>query len=262
MMFILTWCFSVIWGLISDEATEAAGQQLDAAFNGIRHDFSRRWQALDMLKSILSSIHYPCEIKSHSIELILHIMDGSDAKESNNQSVDFSTFTPSIFAVLKVQSPFLSWKGIFLKSTAHIVEWIFQGIEKIMIYAPEASSRKKAFAALKKVTILLAFESFYCHVCLDLTYLVFSMMFLSSIILFFKFKLYWENEVTFLLGDASELIMLCSLSFWNQAAHWHLGKHYYSDDNNKASSCFFDSVQLLHESFAFNSVVHLFYPPA
>ena len=142
---------SVIWGLISDKVADAAGQQLDTTLNRIRDDISRRWQAVGMLKSILPSIHYPWEIKSHSIELLLSIMDGYDPKESDDSSVDLSSFTPSIFAVLKVQLLFyFSLEESFPNSVCSYRGITFQGIERIIICAPDASSRKKYFGALKK----------------------------------------------------------------------------------------------------------------
>ncbi|XP_020265679.1 aberrant root formation protein 4 isoform X2 [Asparagus officinalis] len=117
---------AVIWGLISDKVADAAGQQVDATLNIIRNHSNKRWLAVCMLKSIFSSIHYPWEIKSHSIDLLLSIMGGVDPKEAYDKSIDFASFMPGIFAVLK-------------------------GIERTVIGAPDASSRKRTFGALRKV---------------------------------------------------------------------------------------------------------------
>lgn len=117
---------AVIWGHVSEEVAKAAGEHAMATLNKIRDDRHGRWKALGSLKSLLPSVDYPWVVKSHSIDLILSMTDGTNPVESNEVPIDFSSLMPSIFAVLK-------------------------GIQRTMIGAPDASLRKKAFLALKKV---------------------------------------------------------------------------------------------------------------
>ncbi|EHA8588165.1 aberrant root formation protein 4 [Cocos nucifera] len=117
---------AVIWGHVSDEIAKAAGEQLISVLNKIRNDSTVRWQAIGMFKYILSSIDYPWEIKSHSVELLLYMMEGINSEESSDNHTDFSCFMPSLFSAL-------------------------QAVERIMIGASDASLRKKAYSALRKV---------------------------------------------------------------------------------------------------------------
>lgn len=117
---------AVIWDLISDQVSEADRQQLNITLSEIRDDPDKKWQVVSMLKSSLSPIHYSWEINLRSVELLLKIIDGSDLKESHDSLIDLSSRMVSIFAVLK-------------------------NIERIIMCAPDGSSRKKVFGALKKV---------------------------------------------------------------------------------------------------------------
>lgn len=92
----------VIWGHISDEIAKAAGEQLMSVLNKIRNDCTVRWRAIGMFTYILSSIDYPWEIKSHSVELLLHMMEGINSEESSDNHTDFSSFMPSLFSALQV----------------------------------------------------------------------------------------------------------------------------------------------------------------
>ncbi|XP_008802004.1 aberrant root formation protein 4 isoform X2 [Phoenix dactylifera] len=117
---------AVIWGHISDEIANAAGEQLISVLNKIRNDCTVRWRAIGMFKYILSSIDYPWEIKSHGVELLLCMMEGINSEVSSDNHTDFSSFMPSLFSAL-------------------------QAVERIMIGTSDASLRKKAYSALKKV---------------------------------------------------------------------------------------------------------------
>ncbi|XP_072969687.1 aberrant root formation protein 4 isoform X1 [Typha angustifolia] len=117
---------AVIWGYASDDIAKSAGEQLEFVLKKIQNICIERWQAVGMLKRALASIDYPWEIKSKTIELLLSIMDRDRSEESDDDSIDFSPFAPSHFITL-------------------------QAIERIMIGSSDASLRKKAFAALKKL---------------------------------------------------------------------------------------------------------------
>ncbi|XP_008665075.1 aberrant root formation protein 4-like isoform X4 [Zea mays] len=118
---------SVVWTLMHDDKdmSKYAGEELELAVKEVQGNHMEKWEAINMLKYVLSSIHYPWIIKSHSLNLML-ILSGEDHVEEINNHVDFTCFAHRIFETLKA-------------------------IESVMIAAPMALVRKKAFAALKKV---------------------------------------------------------------------------------------------------------------
>ncbi|KAL6839152.1 hypothetical protein ACP4OV_031043 [Aristida adscensionis] len=116
---------AVVWTFMYDDMTKYAGAELELALEEIQDNYMNKWEAITMLKYVLSSINYPWIIKSHSINLLLTLAHENDIEEITDH-VDFTFWTPRIFATLKA-------------------------IESVMMSAPEALVRKKAFAALKKV---------------------------------------------------------------------------------------------------------------
>ncbi|KAL6639964.1 hypothetical protein ACP70R_018129 [Stipagrostis hirtigluma subsp. patula] len=115
---------SVVWTFMYDDMTKYAGAELELALNEVQDNHMNKWEAITMLKYVLSSISYPWIIKSHSINLLLTLAQENHTEEIDH--VDFTSCAPPIFATLKA-------------------------IESVMMFAPEAVMRKKAFAALKKV---------------------------------------------------------------------------------------------------------------
>ncbi|ONM01151.1 aberrant lateral root formation 4 [Zea mays] len=124
---------SVVWTLMHDDKdmSKYAGEELELAVKEVQGNHMEKWEAINMLKYVLSSIHYPWIIKSHSLNLML-ILSGEDHVEEINNHVDFTCFAHRIFETLKA-------------------------IESVMIAAPMALVRKKAFAALKKASTLNSF---------------------------------------------------------------------------------------------------------
>ncbi|CAO2164712.1 unnamed protein product [Urochloa humidicola] len=120
---------TVVWAYMYDDMSKYAGEELELALKEVQGNHMMKWEAINMLKYVLSSICYPWIIKSHSINLLLSLAGENYVQETNNH-VDFTSYAPRIFATLKA-------------------------IESIMMAAPEASMRKKAFAALKKVISLV-----------------------------------------------------------------------------------------------------------
>jgi len=116
-----------------DAMSKYAGEELELALKEVQGNCMKKWEAIYMLKYVLSSIRYPWIIKSHSINLLLSLTGENDVQEINNH-VDFTFCVPRTFATLKA-------------------------IENVMMTAPEALMRKKAFAALKKVCTLYSFFS-------------------------------------------------------------------------------------------------------
>lgn len=116
---------AVVWTYMHDDMSKYAGPQLESALKAVQDNYMRKWQAINMFRYTLPSINYPWVIKSHSIDLLLTLVDENLIEETNND-VDFISSAPQVFATLKA-------------------------IENVMIAAPDALMRKKAFAALKKV---------------------------------------------------------------------------------------------------------------
>ncbi|XP_058111378.1 aberrant root formation protein 4 isoform X2 [Magnolia sinica] len=116
----------VIWGHISDDIAKAAGEDLAAVKSKLQRDQTKRWQAVGMLRYVLSSIDQPWDLQSCAIDFILSIMDGNISREYNGNHSDCSSCMPSLFTAL-------------------------QAVERVIMYASDALLRKKAFTVLKKV---------------------------------------------------------------------------------------------------------------
>ncbi|CAM0956617.1 unnamed protein product [Alopecurus aequalis] len=114
----------VVWTSIHDDMSKYAGVELESALKQVQDDYMRKWEAINMFKYVLPSVNYPWVIKSHSIDLLLTLVDDKCSEEANSH-VDFP-YPTQCFATLKT-------------------------IEGVMIAAPDALMRKKAFAALKRV---------------------------------------------------------------------------------------------------------------
>ncbi|CAL5010578.1 unnamed protein product [Urochloa decumbens] len=127
---------TVVWAYMYDDMSKYAGEELELALKEVQGNHMMKWEAINMLKYVLSSICYPWIIKSHSINLLLSLAGENHVQETNNH-VDFTSYAPRIFATLKA-------------------------IESVMMAAPKALMRKKAFAALKKASTLNSF--FLSHV--------------------------------------------------------------------------------------------------
>ncbi|CAA7398019.1 unnamed protein product [Spirodela intermedia] len=118
--------WGVLWGSISEEVAKAAGELVVTLLDELRTSPTKRWQAVGMLKHLLSSTDYSWKIKAHSVELLLNIMDATVDEEQDNDCTERSFLIPSIFAAL-------------------------QALEKVMVFSADAALRKKAFSAFKKV---------------------------------------------------------------------------------------------------------------
>ncbi|XP_062195814.1 aberrant root formation protein 4 isoform X2 [Phragmites australis] len=116
---------SAVWTYMYDDMSEHSGAELELALKKVQDNHMKKWEAINMLKYVLSPISYPWIIKSHCINLLLTLADGNHIEETNDH-VDFTSYAPRIFATLKA-------------------------VESVMMAAPEALMRKKAFAALKMV---------------------------------------------------------------------------------------------------------------
>ncbi|ESQ41057.1 hypothetical protein EUTSA_v10013026mg [Eutrema salsugineum] len=111
-----------IWAKLSPEVADAA---LRNDVDELRSNPVKRWQAYGMLKYILSSGDLLWEFKRHTIEFLLDITKGPSS-QSNDEQIDCSQYTPSIYAAL-------------------------QAVILVIVYAPDAGLRMKTFEALKRI---------------------------------------------------------------------------------------------------------------
>jgi hypothetical protein len=93
-------CFAVVWTYMFDDMSNYAGE-LELALREVQSNHMKKWEAINMLNYVLSSISYPWIIKSHSINVLLSLAGENYAEETNNH-VDFTSYAPRIFATLKV----------------------------------------------------------------------------------------------------------------------------------------------------------------
>ncbi|CAN1812557.1 Aberrant root formation protein 4 [Linum perenne] len=117
---------SVIWGHISDEIAREARENMSAVKDELQHNQVKRWEAISMLKHILSSANLPVDIKRHTIDFLLSITNESSTLNCHGGVTDCIIYIPGLFATS-------------------------QAITKVIMYAPDSALRKNAFEALKRV---------------------------------------------------------------------------------------------------------------
>ncbi|XBI35969.1 hypothetical protein VPH35_121565 [Triticum aestivum] len=115
---------TVVWTSMHDDMSKYAGAEFESALKEVQDNCIRKWEAINMFRYVLSSVNYSWAIKSHSLDLLLTLVDDKCSEETNDH-VDFP-YSTQIFATLKA-------------------------IERVMIAAPDTLMRKKAFSALKRV---------------------------------------------------------------------------------------------------------------
>lgn len=94
-------CFTAVWTYMHDDVSKYAGEDLELALKEVQDNHMKKWEAINMLKYVLSSISYPWLIKSHGINLLLSLVGENHVEENSNQA-DFTSYAPRIFATLKV----------------------------------------------------------------------------------------------------------------------------------------------------------------
>ncbi|XP_044464381.1 aberrant root formation protein 4 isoform X2 [Mangifera indica] len=117
---------SVIWGHASDLVAQAAEENLASVKNELKSNQTKKWQAIGMLKHILSSGNLPWDFKEHAINFLLDITDENISQENGGDHNDFSSYMPSVFAAL-------------------------QAVATVVIYSPSSVLRKKTYEAFKRV---------------------------------------------------------------------------------------------------------------
>lgn len=97
----------VIWGHIYDAAVVAAKEDLISVKDELKNNRTKRWQAIGMLKDVLASVNLPWQLKKHTIEFLLCIIDGNILQKYDDEHADWSSYMPSIFVALQVDSDHL-----------------------------------------------------------------------------------------------------------------------------------------------------------
>ncbi|KAG8369339.1 hypothetical protein BUALT_Bualt14G0001100 [Buddleja alternifolia] len=115
----------VIWGYKTSEVAEAAKADLTVVIKKLQGNWTRRWEAIGMLKYIFSCANLPWELKKHAIRFLLCIMDGI-VSHSYNDHGDLSMHVSTLYTSL-------------------------QAIEMVIMYASDSELRRNAFSAFKKV---------------------------------------------------------------------------------------------------------------
>ncbi|KAL8482663.1 hypothetical protein ACS0TY_025630 [Phlomoides rotata] len=115
---------AVIWGYKASEVAVVAKADLTTVLTELQGNWTRRWEAVGMLKCLfLSNLSW--ELKQDGIRFLLCIMDGI-VSHSDDHFVDYSIHMPTMYTSL-------------------------QAIEMVIMYASDSVLRKNAFRALKKV---------------------------------------------------------------------------------------------------------------
>ncbi|KAJ9702662.1 hypothetical protein PVL29_004411 [Vitis rotundifolia] len=121
---------AVICGHMSNTVAQSAEEDLTVLKDALQSNQTKRWQAVGMLKHIFSSANLPWELKKHTINFLLWIMDGNLSEKCNDEVTDFSSYVPGLFASL-------------------------QAIEMVIMYTSDAVLRRNAFDSFKKTAILV-----------------------------------------------------------------------------------------------------------
>ncbi|XP_078438663.1 aberrant root formation protein isoform X2 [Wolffia australiana] len=118
-------CLAVVWGFAYEDVSKAAGEDIASLFDELRANPAKRWEAVGTLKLIFSSTNYSWKIKADTVEFLLNIMNAVKDADRDNDAANLFLM-PSLFASL-------------------------EGLQKVMMSSADATLRKKAFSAFRKV---------------------------------------------------------------------------------------------------------------
>lgn len=91
----------VIWGFGASEIAVAAKADMTSVLMELKGNWTRRWEAVGMLKYIFSYANLPWALKRDGISFLACIMDGI-ASDTENDLVDYSSHMPTMYTSLKV----------------------------------------------------------------------------------------------------------------------------------------------------------------
>lgn len=80
----------------------AADEDFEAVKNELQMNQTKRRQAIGMLKHVFSSIDLSWELKTHALDFLFCIMDGSATVEIQNDNMDYYTYMPNLYTALQV----------------------------------------------------------------------------------------------------------------------------------------------------------------
>ncbi|XP_031483362.1 aberrant root formation protein 4 isoform X2 [Nymphaea colorata] len=117
---------AVLWGYVSDEVAKHAGEEFSSVLLKLQNDRNKRYKAICFLKHLLSSAGYSWELKGHCIDFVLNITDDRLCQNLDAENYDCSSCFSDMLGTL-------------------------QAVELVIVYASDATIRKKAFSVLKRV---------------------------------------------------------------------------------------------------------------
>ncbi|CAI9118546.1 OLC1v1020133C1 [Oldenlandia corymbosa var. corymbosa] len=118
---------AVIWGSKWNEVATAAEGDIAALQDELQSSQTKRWEAVGMLKHVFLCVHLPWELKQHSINFLLSVMEVNSSQATPcHPEAEFSADMPSVYTAL-------------------------QAVQAVIMYAPDAVIRRNAFLAFKKL---------------------------------------------------------------------------------------------------------------
>lgn len=91
----------VIWGFRANEIAVAAKADLTSVFMELKGNWTRRWEAVGMLKYLFTYANLPWALKWDGISFLASMIDGI-VSDTYNDSVDYSSHMPTMYTSLKV----------------------------------------------------------------------------------------------------------------------------------------------------------------
>lgn len=91
----------MIWGYKVSEVAMVAKADVTAIIMELQVNWTKRWEALGMLKFLFSYTNLPWELKNQGISFLISVMDGI-VTHSYNDNVDYTVYAPSMYASLQV----------------------------------------------------------------------------------------------------------------------------------------------------------------
>lgn len=102
----------VIWGYKDNDVARTAKADMHAVIVELQGNWTRRWEAIGMLKYLFSCTNVPWELKQHGISFLLCLMDSS-VERSYDDCDDYSIYIPTLYASLQVL--YFHFQGTFIK---------------------------------------------------------------------------------------------------------------------------------------------------
>lgn len=92
--------YAVIWAYISYETAQDTKECFDAFIQKFRSSQTTRWQALGMLSFVIDSMDQSWEIKDHTLDFLLHVIDEETLQSCDKE--ESLCYLISIFNTMQV----------------------------------------------------------------------------------------------------------------------------------------------------------------